>query len=464
MVFTPDEEYILYITQTLVKHLHIIWIGVSALGFDFYMGPGLEYFLVPFILLSKGDPLIWGMIASFCGILTTILIYWFGKKTFNKKVGIISSLIYATSALLIYYDQQPYPTAVPLLSISMLISLHMTKHSKKWWVIFSFLYGLIFHIHLSLVLIIFVGIYWAIIHPKTWNIKTILISLFSFLIVISPLIGFDYFHKFSNITAPIRVIAAIQTSKNKTSLDSRIGNLAKSISRVFYLDIRKSNTDEILYPCNSLPQNNATKIKPFVIIAILVILIIYFSKKDIWKNEVKLLLSVYSLAFLLPFLFLSSIGSVEYYLLGFFPILILMIAYSIVSLKKPLRYFSYFLLVFFVIYNSAVLLNASGDFGLFTKRKMVNEVMSIINNSSYELVESGGPCQGTAGWGYLFSVYGKTPDKNTADMQFSWLLPIGETKKTKYKVIINESRMPINYKNYKYKFIEGGFTAYIFEN
>src|SRR5260221_4287810 len=109
MVFTPDEEYILYITQTLVKHLHIIWIGVSALGFDFYMGPGLNYFLVPFIWLFKGDPIIWGIITSLFGVISCFLIYWLGRIIFNERIGLIASLIYGVSALLVFYDQQPYP-------------------------------------------------------------------------------------------------------------------------------------------------------------------------------------------------------------------------------------------------------------------------------------------------------------------------------------------------------------------
>src|SRR5579859_1678642 len=103
MVFTPDEEYILYITQTLVKHLHIIWIGVSALGFDFYMGPLLEYFLVPFIRFSHGDPMIWGVITSLLGVATTYLVYKIGSINFNKKTGMIAAILYATSSLIVFY-------------------------------------------------------------------------------------------------------------------------------------------------------------------------------------------------------------------------------------------------------------------------------------------------------------------------------------------------------------------------
>ncbi len=461
-VFTPDEEYILYITQTLVKDFHIIWIGVSALGFDFYMGPGLEYFLLPFIALSKGDPIIWGVITSIAGILTASLLYWFGSKLFNKKVGLIATIIYSVSALLIYYDQQAYPTGVPLLSLLMLISIYQTKKSGKWWVVFGFLYGLVFHIHLSLVLILLVAVYWAATHKKTWNIKIIILSTLSFILVISPLIGFDYFHKFSNITAPIRVFQALKTNKKPSSIGVRISALGKSMSRIFYLNPGKSNTDEVLYPCNSVPNNNSTKMNPIITISIMSLVSLFVIRKT--KNENKKLLLIFSTAFIVPFIFLSSVGSVEYYLLGFFPVLILIIASSIAGSGKPIRYLSYILLSLFIFYNMFVVFNASGDYGLKVKREIVNEVIERIGNKSYELQETGGPCQGSAGWGYLFSVYGRSPDKNTADKQFSWLVPIGDKAETSYKIVINETRWPINIEGYKDKLIKGGFTVYIFEN
>jgi hypothetical protein len=295
-------------------------------------------------------------------------------------------------------------------------------------------------------------------------LKTLFASLIVFVLVISPLIGFDYFHKLSNITAPIRVVEALGKGKNKFDLAARGSVLAKSISRVWYLDMGKSNTDEILYPCNSLPQNNSTTVKWSIVFVVSILLLVFFKKKDLWKDERKRLLFIYSLAFLVPFIFLSSVGSVEYYLLGFFPVFLLVISFVITSLSGKFRYLMYALILFFVLYNSLTVLRANGDYGLETKHEVVNKVMSVVGSSSYSLSESGGPCQGNAGWGYLFTVYGRSPDNNIVDKQFAWLLPIGSMSKTKYSVFINESRFSDNYKGYKTSFSVGGFTTYIFEN
>src|SRR3990167_5328210 len=84
MVFTPDEEYQLYLANTIIKNFHIIWIGVSTLGFDFYMGPFWIYIIYPFVALFKGDPIVLGYISSILGVFTTFLLYFLGKKMINN--------------------------------------------------------------------------------------------------------------------------------------------------------------------------------------------------------------------------------------------------------------------------------------------------------------------------------------------------------------------------------------------
>ena len=142
LIFTPDEAYISYFVASIVKDFHIIWIGVSILGFDFYMGPFWIYALYPFYALLNGDPMVMGVLTSLMGVTTVFLIYWLGGKMFNRKVGIIAALLYATSALVIFYDQRPYPPGVPMWLMLMTLSLFMTQKSNKWWIVFAFLAGI----------------------------------------------------------------------------------------------------------------------------------------------------------------------------------------------------------------------------------------------------------------------------------------------------------------------------------
>ena len=87
MVFTPDEEYQLYLVQTLIKNFHIIWIGVNALGFDFYMGPFWMYFLYPFIVVFNNEPIVVGVISSLIGVFTVWFVITTGASCSGSSFG-----------------------------------------------------------------------------------------------------------------------------------------------------------------------------------------------------------------------------------------------------------------------------------------------------------------------------------------------------------------------------------------
>lgn len=464
MVFNPDEEYLLYLAQTLVKDFHLIWIGVSALGFDVYMGPLWIYIIYPFVGLTRGDPLVLGVLTSLLGLVTTFLIFILGKKMFSEKAGLIASSLYAFSALIIYYDQQPYPPGVPFLSTFIVLSLYMTKFSNKWWFVFAIGYGLVFHIHLSLLLLIFIAIYWAFLQRKTLTKKIILLSSIIFLITISPLIIFDYFHKASNITTPLRIIQSGSRSTNSIGVDARLNSFFQSLGRLAYLDSFKNSADEILNPCFKSPVSTTTKAPWFISLTVLLFLIYFVVKKNIWKDETKRLLLLTSLSFLIPFTVLPIIRPIEYYLLGMFPIIFLMIAYVIESLSKKAKLLCYISLVIFAAYGSFTVLNANGDFGLSAKKELVLIVAEKIGNEPYDL-DDAGDCQRYGGWRYLFSTYARKPERSSEDKIFSWLYPSEvTTRQVKFSIVIKETRASLpEITGYKKALSNGGFTAYIFE-
>ncbi len=467
LTFTPDEEYLIYIANTLIKHFHIIWIGVSSLGFDLYMGPFWIYIISAFLLLSKGDPIILGYLASFLGVITTGVVYFIGKKFFSEKVGIISSILYATSALVVYNDQKSYPTGVALLSTLMALSIFMTKYSKRWWILFALFYGLVFHIHLSLILMIFVALYWVALHRKSIDKKTFALSVFAFLLIVSPLIAFDYFHKGSNITVPIRIIKSVLDGKSKSTLNliPRITILSGSLSRILYLPLGKEATDEVLFPCYL--NVYSTRSKPVVSLSLLVasILVFFIVSKKSWGNENKKLLILISLSFIIPFIFLPIINPVEYYLQGFFPFLLLIIAITVESLNKTGKFFGYFAVAVLVLHGISTVYTAKGDFGLNSKKNIISSVMNKIGTSSFSIDEEGG-CQRYAGWRYLFEAYGRRPEKANEDKTFSWLYPNEVSNDPiEFSVILNEKRVPISIDpHFKYLIEVGGFQAYIYEN
>lgn len=463
--FTSDEAYQAYISQTLLKDFHIIWIGLSAGGFDTYLGPYWNYIIAPFLFVSKGDPVVLGYIASILGIFATFLLYLVGKKLFNERVAILATLLYASLPLIIYYDQKPYPSGIPFLSLLITFSIYMARYSAKWWIIFAIAYGMVFHIHLSLIPVVFVAIYWAFLYRKLITKKIVVCSLLAFIIMISPLIAFDYFHKASNITAPFKVFTSIKKGSFKLDTSNRINTLLDSVGRVWYLSPYKNNADEILYPCRITEFSTRTKSNIIMSLATFILFFSYLLNKKAWKDPRTRLLLLLSLSYLIPYTILSIISPVEYYLLGFYPLLFLLVSLAIESSKGFYKPFLYFMILTIAFLGVFTLINAKEDFGLNVKKRLITQVMNTIGDNPYYL-NAEGICHKFEGWRYLFSVYGNRPERSFEDEIFAWLYPEEISKKvTEYSVIIKETRTPVPIdQNYKFIIKEGGFSAYIFDH
>ncbi|MBT6774404.1 hypothetical protein HOA91_03460 [Candidatus Woesearchaeota archaeon] len=86
-------------------------------------------------------------LSAFFDSLSVILIYLLGAKVFNKKVGLISALIFSTTMLQIVYAQEARPYALfgflVLLSTYLFILLSQTPLNKRKKIYFLFGYSLV---------------------------------------------------------------------------------------------------------------------------------------------------------------------------------------------------------------------------------------------------------------------------------------------------------------------------------
>ncbi len=463
LVITPDESYQAYVTLTLIKSFHIIWIGLSAGAYNLFLGPLWNYIIYPFLYFSHGDPISLGYAAVIPGVLATFFIYLAGKKMFSENTGLIASLLYACSPLLIYYDQKPYPSGLTLLSLLILLSLYMTKYSSKWWILFAASIGMVFHIHLSLLPAIFVAVYWAYLQRKKITMKNFLLASTVFFVLISPLIAFDYFHKGSNILAPITFLTTYKGHFSKSNFIYHTDSLFQSLGRVVYLNSYSNNSDEILWPCTL--TSLSTRTKPIFLISgsVLLLLIYFYTRKDTWVNDGKRLLALLSLSILIPFIFFQFINPIEYYLLGFYPLLILIAASVAESLKPKIKTGIYILFIIIAFLGIFTVATAKNDYGLETKKILVKKVMNTINQSPFSLSEEGN-CHKYESWRYIFSVYGRKPNQSSEDPMFGWLYKDELTDAPpKYSIIMKETRSsnPVP-SNFDYSFQEGSFSTYIY--
>lgn len=473
-VFAGDEERQTILAQSIVKDFHIIWIGVNAAHLGFYLGPYWTYFTSFWLWLSKGDPLITGYVSSSIGVLTTSVVILVGSTVFNKRTGILAGLLYATLPLIIYYDQRYWnPSPVPLLTLLLFLSLYKLKVDQKMAILFSLSYGLIFHTHLSLFPILFVAIFWIIREKIKLSKKIMFLSLFSFLIMVAPLVAFDYFHKGSNITTPLRFNEITSSEVNKINPLHHSGALFQTLGRIWYLKPTTNNSDEIIAQCAPSSRTNTKKelaiyskrFNPPFYLSLLGsgILISFFINRQIMGKNTNLLLSLFLLSIIISFLLFPG-PSFEYYLLGIFPLLLFLPGIFIDYFKRfsTVGFFIIFIISALGIFT--VFTNKNG-FGLENKKNLVQQVLTVIEDEPFELKQTG-ICHTYEGWRYLFVLNGKMPERSESDEGLGWLYSEEiTTKPTKFTVIMSESRVPPQFAtNPATTISSGGFTAYIFKN
>lgn len=483
-IFGGDEEYQSILAQTIVNNFHIIWIGVTAGHFGFYLGPFWTYFTSLLLFLSKGDPLITGYISSLLGVCTTALIIYTGNKLFGKGAGLISGLLYATSALLVYFDQKFWnPSLVPMISVGMLLSLAQVKQNPKWWLVFFSLFGLIFHVHLSLMPFGLIALF-ILLRKKTYSIfsRNIFLGLFLFLLIYSPLIFFDYFHKGSNITTPLRFKEFSSAESVRINPQRHFEVLFQTLGRVWYLIPNTSNADNVLYACSPFAyfDNNALvaskistrTIPPFWLSLASFIILIWFVIYSFKNNNFnQRLLSSAILLIISAYLFLP-VATHEYYLLSLFPLLLFLPSILVKSLEKNLSFLKQIikkvlqgLIIVIPILGIITILTTRDDFGLSYKKKMLGQILNIVQEGGFE-IEQKGLCHHYGGWRYLFKQAGKPPLRSSSDESLGWLYENEiSSKPADYKIIFVEARYPKEDEIKNAKTIsEGGFKAYIIKN
>lgn len=459
--FNFDEEYQALLAWSQVKDFHLIWIGVSASNFGFYLGPAFTYLNALLFWISRGDLSILAYFSSVFGILTTLSLYYVSANIFSKKVGVISSIIYGFSAFLIYFDHRFWnPTPIPFITIWLLFSLYKSQKDTRWFILSGIFMAAGLHIHLSLLVFWPLVIYRILKSIKKISISTWVLSFVSYLVIVSPLIVFDINHNFDDLLGPIRYLLGPKTSGTVFGADQLIYHLQNtwlSLGRILSLNWFTSIQDEHGLGVHATMSQPAFLISLFSCAAL-----IWHFYSAIIKKHFGVITAMISLI-LLFYLFYPSIGC-EYYLLSFFIMQTIIIA---IFLEKLSWKILVPLLAIYIVYNSITIFTTTQKkYGLLARRDLVNQVMVEIGDRPFRLETVGIDPRSYhpyGGWRYIFKTYGETPASSFADEFFGWIYRDELTaEKPVYRVVVSED-IP-----YIYDFppvsiaTSGAFTAYIF--
>lgn len=456
--FNFDEEYQALLAFEQVKNFHPIWIGVSASNVNYYLGPGFTYLTALLLHITK-DPIILTFFGSALGVVTALSVYYVTKKLFSQNAALYAFTFYTGSLFLNFFDRR-YWSVTPLsfFCVWLLFFLYKIKTNPFWLIPAVFFMGLALHIHLSLLAFWPVVIYVFWIARKKINLTTLIGSLVGFIFVTLPLLIFDLNHNFDNMLMPVRFVRKFFAKHSNVNVINSFSQLLNTLSRIWFIKPFSNIQDEIQLGIHG--DITKTIIVLSVFSFIVFIWLLYLS---IAQSRYRILaLSLMSL--LGAYIFYPG-GVVAYYLLGFLTLFTINIGLFLSNF--PVRIGVLIIAIFIIINLYSLLTLKQEQFGLSTRKHLIQKIMSVLDDRSFYLetrTQDGRKYHSAGGWRYLFKAYGRTPSQSHADEFFGWIYQDEISKvKPKMRVIISEypTKLP---KKPIAQFQSGVYYGYVVSN
>ncbi len=285
MGFGHDADLFSWIVKDITVNHHFRLIGQLTSAPGIYIGPLFYYFLVPFFILTKMDPIGATIPAILLGLATIISYYWVFSKIFNEKVGLVGALLYATMPATVNFDRWIVPTiTTPLWSVWYLYALIMLSRGRfHFFWLMGALIGLIWHIHIALIPVLLSLPFAIFASKKLPDFRNIALFLIFLLITSAPLVIFEFKHNFNQTYSLINNFGLHQEG-GPTGLyrfQLILGMLNKNIHQLFFTPLL---TIAIFLSGILLVKTKLIALKEAVLLCIWIIgpvLFFYFSSSPI---------------------------------------------------------------------------------------------------------------------------------------------------------------------------------------
>jgi len=415
--FTHDEETIVWRIMPLLRDRNLFLLG-GVTPFHVHLGPWFYYLSAAILYVSNLNPLGWGTAAAILGAITTLALFKLSKQLFNFQIGLIASLLYATSFLMIAFDRHWWPLVLnPFISVSVIYCLYQITIKKfKFFIPLSLLLALGFHTDPStwalLILTFVVFIKYKLPLKQKYTLLALVIFALSFL----PLIAFDIKNSGTNLKGVNQYLSETKPQQG-LSLDRFTWTLLfipRTLGRLIYT----SDTDlSHNYAYCSQFSSNRLQNSPILLTLFATLIIAYFfinrqHQKQTWIIKAYLIIII--LGINLYGNFFSS-DLFDHYLSSLFPLFFIMLAR--VFSKKTLVFTFITLIIFLNLYSFK---NITNTHNLKDKTSAIDWVNNQLQGEPF-ILDSLGTCFGYNGTRYLFELSGNPPSQSFVDQNFAWL-------------------------------------------
>lgn len=227
LTFLGDEGRDVIIVRRLLVDFDFFLIGPGTSIGGMYLGPYYYYFMAPFLFLWDLSPVGPAVGVALLGLATIYLIYKVTSEWFSKTAGLLAAFLYAISPVVITFSRASWnPNVMPFFALLTVYSIWKVwrGESIKWMYVsvVSLVFTLNSH-YMGLVLVPVVGVIWLLRLISleafgNWKketadyVRSSLISLGLFLLLMSPLLIFDIRHGWINSSAMYKFFTERQTT------------------------------------------------------------------------------------------------------------------------------------------------------------------------------------------------------------------------------------------------------------
>lgn len=422
MPFIGDQGWFYLSARDMLLTGHIPLVGITSSHTWLHQGPLWTYLLAIALYMGHFNPISGAYFTATTGLFTVWLVYKLGSEIFSSKIGLFSSLFYATSPLIILNARMPYHTSlIPLFTLVWFYLLYKWINGFKYgFPLLLFILTVLYNLELSMVMllpILFIIIVYGFIKKKKWaqqlcQFKIFLFSLLGIIIPMIPMIFYDIHHGYpQTLKFGIWILYKIANAVGVPLAHPDIPG--ETLYSMF--NFASSRIAELLFFPN-------TAIAWIILLISTLNLIIYnfisFRKKRFFNSYLLLLLF-----FLIPFLFyLAERTNSDAYWPIFFIVIAFMfgILFDRLLLVKKLFYVTITILVLIVGINLLTFFHSEYMTGknIITFSDRLSAAKQIVRNSQgkeYNLIGTGPSSKYesfTMGYLYLTWWLGHAPSKN----------------------------------------------------
>ncbi|MFA9289232.1 MAG: glycosyltransferase family 39 protein [Weeksellaceae bacterium] len=215
ITFHTDIARDFLLLEDMFYNKNISLIGPRSGGIPgVFHGPLWIYLNLPAYIIGKGDPVIVGWFWVLLFVASIILVYWVGKKLWNKEVGIMSALLVSVTTLSDIHNLfNPYGAVITFPLFLYFIGKYLETKKILQLVLALFTLGIIIQFQMAFggpILILMIGylIYDSIIKK---NIKPLL-ALAVLIIPLSSFIVFELRNNFLQTHSVYNYITGVETA------------------------------------------------------------------------------------------------------------------------------------------------------------------------------------------------------------------------------------------------------------